>query len=525
VSLSPKALAAAIVGITLAGTGCATGSTTSSTNSGKTLVVDTSFQAGSADPATDGGTTGRLVDQQLYQTLMLVDENDNTKLDPNIAESYSVSPDGLSYTYKLRHDVHFSDGTPLTSADVVFSLMRLRNLKSGVSNFVAGLSATAPDAYTVVISSATPNPAIPFNVAIPVAGILNSKVVKAHGGTDAPNASSADKAEPFLNGVSAGSAPYVLESLDPQSLIVLRANPNYWGPKPVYAKIQFRNVPPSTQVLDVQTNPNTVALDLSPAQAATLDKSKANTLTRHSLEIFVVAMNADPGVSVSASLDFRQAVRYGIDYKALLRLAGPGTAQAQGLLPTGVIGALPANQLISRDLAKAKAYLASSGLQSPTISLEYPSDLSTSGIAYTDLAQQIQINLKDVGIAVNLAPEPFVVWKARWKAHKIQMMVYSIGGNTFDPSAVFLFGPGELEGNWMGWSKGMDPALDSLIAQIMAAPTNNERKPLLMQEQAAINADAVWVPLLQAGLVISASKDVGNLNLDGLTEIRFWEMT
>jgi peptide/nickel transport system substrate-binding protein len=525
VSLSPKRVALAVAGLMLVVTGCAPSSSPSS-NSGKTLVVDTSFQSASMDPGQELGITDRLADEQMYQPLMLVDQQNYSKLDPNVAQSYTVSPDGLNYTYQLRHTVQFSDGTPLTSADVVFSLMRLKNLKGTNAPYMSGLTVTAPDAFTVVISSATPNPAIPFDVAIQAAGIVNSKVVMAHGGTDAPNASSADTAQSFLNQQSAGSGPYVLVSFDAQSLIVLAANAKYWAANPVYSKVQIRNVPAQTQLLDIQSSANTVALDLSPVQAAGLDKSKAESLTAHSFEVFLIELNVNPAISkVSASQDFRSAVRYAVDYKALLSLAGPGIAQAPGLMPLGFTGALPANQVISKDLAKARTYLASSGLQSPTISLEYPSDLTTNGLTFGDLAQEIQINLKDIGIAVNLVPEPNVVWKARWKAGKIPMIVYSASGVSFDPSSMLLFSPSGLFGIRMGFVPGQAPDLDSLFAQIAAAPTNDLRAPLYMQAQTALNANAAFVPLFQGASAVASSKDVGGLNLDGLGEVRFWQMT
>src|SRR6266850_2023447 len=66
-----------------------------------------------------------------------------------------------TYTFALRRNVRFSDGTPLTSADVVFSYNRLVNLKGNPSFLLAGITTKAKGPYTVVVSSKTPNPAIP----------------------------------------------------------------------------------------------------------------------------------------------------------------------------------------------------------------------------------------------------------------------------------------------------------------------------------------------------------------------------
>src|SRR6185437_9946104 len=114
----------------------------------------------------------------------------------------------------LRKNIKFTDGTPLTSADVVFSFDRLVNLKGNPSFLLAGITTTAKGPYTVVLHSNTPNPAIPVLVANTSLGIVNSKVVKAHGGTDAVGADKKDKAESYLNKISAGSGPYVLKTFN-----------------------------------------------------------------------------------------------------------------------------------------------------------------------------------------------------------------------------------------------------------------------------------------------------------------------
>ena len=104
----------------------------------------------------------------------------------------------------------FSDGTPLTSADVVFSLNRLKNLQGSGAFLLDGVTVTAPDAKTVVVKSKTPNPALLRILATPPTSILNSKVLKAHGGTDAKDAAKTDNAEAYLQTASAGSGAYTL---------------------------------------------------------------------------------------------------------------------------------------------------------------------------------------------------------------------------------------------------------------------------------------------------------------------------
>ena len=100
-----------------------------------------------------------------------------------------------------------------------------------------------------MLTSATPNPALPFILPNPALSVVNSKVVTANGGTTDEK----DAAEKYLNGASAGSGPYVLKSLDVASQAVLTKNPKYNGPdKPAYDTVVIRNVKAATQMLNVQ---------------------------------------------------------------------------------------------------------------------------------------------------------------------------------------------------------------------------------------------------------------------------------
>ena len=525
-NMTKSRLVVSLVGFLILSAACSSaGGSTAQTN--KTLVVDNSFSITSLDPLV-GGRTLFTVLTAIYEPLVRANELNQAQLDPVLAQSYVASPDGLTLTFNLRHDVHFSDGTPMTSADVVFSLMRLKNMQGATANStMGGLTATASDPYTVTITSDHPNVFIATMLSTPSAGIYNSKVVIANGGNDSPDAFKTDQASAFLNQHSAGSGPYELVSADFQSQIVLGADPKYWGSKkPVYSKVILRNEVASAQLLDAQTGQNTIALDLSAQQAATVDKSKANVNTHPSLETYVLMMNANPAVSTTtANLKFRQAVTSAIDYKALVGLAGVGAVQAPGQLAPGIPGALTAAQDVTTDTAKASSLLAQSGVTNPAFVIEYPSDLTVSGLALGDAAQLIQANLKAVGITVTLQPEAEVIWRPRWYAGKIQAIVYPLGGTAVSAVAQAVYFPDGIVGNWEGWHAGMDPATDAAIAQIKANADPSKTATLFAQEQTAANNFAVFIPLFVTPYVAVASKSIGGLHQSSLGIILFWELT
>src|SRR5215472_17937092 len=202
-------------------TACASGGG-GNTTTNHVLVVDKSFDMKTADPQREFEVSGGIVAKALYSTLLTFKGADSATPVPEVASSYKASSDAKTFTFHLRNDIKFSDGSPLTSADVAFSFNRLINIKGNPSFLLAGITVSAPDASTVVLTSATPNPAIPFIIPNPALGIVNSKVVKA------------DTAEQFLNSASQGSGPYLLKSFSTTSEVDLTANPNYWGPKPYY---------------------------------------------------------------------------------------------------------------------------------------------------------------------------------------------------------------------------------------------------------------------------------------------------
>ena len=196
---------------------------TSGGGGGGTLVIDKSFDLATMDPGRMFETTGGIIIPAMYDTLLTFENNDVTEPKPGLATAWEVNDDATEYTFTLRDDAVFSDGTPLTAADVAFSLNRVRELKGNGSFLMDGVTAAAQDDGTVVLTSEQPNPALPRILPTPTLGILNSKVVMENGGTDQAGADTADTAEEYLNSTSAGSGPYVLESFSTTSETVVAA--------------------------------------------------------------------------------------------------------------------------------------------------------------------------------------------------------------------------------------------------------------------------------------------------------------
>lgn len=501
----PLAVGAAAVALSLLAAGCSSGKTDAGATTGsKTLVIDKAFDLKTADPARMYEPTGEMVDKALYETLLTFKGGDVSKVVPGVA-TLDQSADAKTFTLTLKGTHTFSDGTKMTADDVVFSLQRVIGLKGNPSFLLDGVTVTKKDDTTVVLTTATATPALPSILANPALGIVNSKVVKANGGSTAAS----DSAEKYLNTHSAGSGPYVLDSLNLASQVVLTTNAKYDGEaKPTYSRVVIRNVEGATQKINVQGGDTQVALDLSGDQAKGLGDGVKVTSDPSANVIFLL-LNQNPAVSrMTSNPDFVTAVKKSIDYQDLVSVAGAGTAQAAGVVPSMFLGALDKADAPTTDAAAAKAALAKSGYKGEKITLNFPSDITLNGIEFPTIAQRLQAQLAKTGINVELAPAPVATELDAYRAGKETIGLWYWGPDYPDPSDYLAFTPGAVVGLRAGWAKGADAAVSKLADAAAAGGSDEQRKSQFQDLQRALNASGPFIPLLQPGNNIAAKSSV-----------------
>jgi peptide/nickel transport system substrate-binding protein len=519
--------AAAIAGALAIVAGCGGGNgssddggspSTSATGGGAptgTLVVDQSFVDNGIDPGRQFTPTNNMLVHAMYDTLVGFAPGE-TEPQPSLAESWKASADAKTFTFTLRDGVTFSDGTPLTSKDVLFSLNRLVNIKGSGAFLLDGTTISAPDERTVVVESKASNPALLRILATPPTSILNSKVVKANGGSDAEDADKTDKAEAFLQKTSAGSGPYVLAQGQQNQQYTLETNPKYWGEATGFPKVVVRNMPAPTQLLNVQRGANEIALDLSAQQAQTLEgQDKLQVKVDASVNIFDVEGNMDESVSPTGNEDVRKAIRLALDYEGYKRLSGAGAEQAPGVIPSQFLGALPAEDAVGQDLEAAKAAMAASGVKDPSIELAYPSDATPNGVSFASVAQKVKSDLEKIGISVKLKGSPAVTFLDDYKAGKNQMSVSYWGPDYPDPNDYLVFAPGgkgRADNN--KWTAEMSPKLAALGAQARSTLDDAERGRLFQELQRGMNEDSPFFPLFQPAQAVVGSSSLSNVVLD-----------
>ena len=465
------------------------------------VVVDTSFDIKSLDPARSFEPTGSIVNHVLYQTLLTFDGDDVSTVVDGLA-SYELSAGDTVLTLTMKGDATFSDGTPVTVDDVVFSLQRVQGIAGNPSFMLENVTVAKTSDTTLTLTSPAPNPTLVFLLPNPSLGIVNSAVVKKNGGTTGSD----DAAESYLNGASAGSGPYVLESFDATSQIVLNANKEFAGDKPAMSRIVLRNVNGETQKINVQSGQSQVAIDLNPDQVGELDAATVNVITAASRNSVYMMLNTDPGVSTATSdPHFVAAVKAAIDYDKILALGGEGALRPGGLVPSMLMGALSTEQGLQHDVDAAKKSLADSKYAGEKVTLHYANDITVAGIALEPLAVTIQADLKAIGINLVLAPSPEATELDSYRGGKEEMGIWSWGADFPDPSNYLAFLPGENVGSRAMWKVGSAANVEALRADAENASGDDDRAAAYQALQVGLNTDGPFIPLFQPAVHIVTS--------------------
>jgi len=192
------------------------------------------------------------------------------KVEPvnHLVESYEVSSDGKAFTFKLRSEVKFTSGNNLTSKDVKWSFDRVKNLKANPSFLADNIDKVEIlDEKTVRVYLHEPDGAFLYKLTNSAFAILDSEVVKSHGGISDVNAATADTAGMWLTQNSAGSGPYILRKYTPDVEVVLERNDNYWKGAAAVEKVIFKDMPDSnTQMFMLQKGDIDIAYSLNADQ-------------------------------------------------------------------------------------------------------------------------------------------------------------------------------------------------------------------------------------------------------------------
>ena len=415
-------------------------------------------------------------------------------LHPWLAESYTVSPDGLTYTFKLRHGAKFHDGTEVTAEDVRYSMERILALKKGaaalLSTMVAPGATKTLDRYTVQFTLT--KPASIFMAVVPEVHVVNEALLKKH---EKDN----DWGAGWLTSNDAGSGAYMLTRFDPAVGFVARRFPGHfmgWGPKYI-DEIDFRFVKEdNTRVLgmikgDYQGTGGYLPYD----QVKRLREApNVKIVEQESMRIMMFQINNQrPPLT---DVDVRRAISYAFDYDGFNKDILGGSVERNPVpIPNNLWGVPKDVKGYSYDLDKAKAELAKAKLK-----VDRPLTVGyLQGFSQTEQAATVMANgLRKIGIETKLVSElwPAMVERMRKPETAPDLVTYWISTYYADPN------------NWIGemfdsrqWgtfkasSFYRNPKVDELL-DVALRSTDRKVRDKAYQEAARIVVDeaaGVWI--------------------------------
>ena len=337
---------------------------------GGTLIFGRNADSQFLDPVLNNANVDIWVLTTLNSTLLLP-TTDGKSVRPGLATEWAASADGRTFTLKLRPGIKFSDGSAVTTDDVIWSLNRAKDPKAGVWNFLLASidTVSAKDGDTIVLALKHPDPSLPAALATFNAAIMPKKLFTAAKGT-----TDEERARSFAEH-PVGAGPFMMESWQLGTKMVLKRNPYYWGKDesghslPYLDEIDMTIVPDdATRLLQLKAGQIDATEFVPYERVAELQKDpNLTTYLFPSTQITYSQMNAKPKLNDGtpnplSNEKVRQALNYAINKKAIIQIVthGLGTPMAS-YIPSTTPLYVNLGPAYPYDLAKAKALLKEAG--------------------------------------------------------------------------------------------------------------------------------------------------------------------
>lgn len=470
--------------------------------SSKTVVVAIGAGFSTLDPGYVYEKYPPVVVNACYENLFKFYTNDGEP-QPCLADSYEFSEDNLKLTVKLKDNAKFASGNAVTSNDVKFSINRCKNLQGNPSFICDNIDGIeTPDDKTVIFNLKKPDSAMLSKLTYSSLAILDSKIVIENGGTDKEDASTADKAQSYLDKTSAGSGMYVMTSYIPDQEIVLEKNENYWGTPTNVDKFIVKIQPDSnTQMMTLSTGDIDVAMNMTDDTMMELDGNDSITkLNSPTKTVSFVMMNMDKtyGGPVSDPT-VQKAIRKALDYKGIQTICGQGTVTPYDIIQVGFMGSKGEKSTDYTNIDEAKKLLEDAGYKDGFDIDLTVCDLDMEGVLLTDLAQKVKDDLSKININVNIVSQPWAAgYGDAYRDGTLGFTVMYWGIDYNDPNVQLEFLPGAVVGLRAGWKAEMDTELAAMYELAMSSTKAEDRIKVLEKVQDAMYESGPFVMIAQA---------------------------
>jgi len=361
------------------------------------------------DPAIGNDFAASSSQVNLYDSLVF--PNAKGSVDPWLAESWNVSQDGLTYTFKLRSGVKFHDGTLLKASDVIYSYNRAKTIGQGYGYLITAdvNDVKAVDDATVEFTLAKASALfLPSMVRMYV---LNEALVKQNTKAQGAYAENGDYGTEWLQTHDAGSGPYEVKEFPLEQYLLMEKNNAWWGKFSPSAPDEVRFIG-TTEAVTVRTLMQNNELEISDQWQSTeayqalekIDGIKIAPLPSMTSFYYMINTKKAPTDDVHC----RKAIMYAFDYDQAVALAWPGTKQMVGPVPATLAGHDPNLLVYKHDLNQAKLELAqckyANELDKYPVILNWVAEVPDE----EKYALLFQSNMADIGMKVNIVKVPWL---------------------------------------------------------------------------------------------------------------------
>lgn len=484
----------------------------------------------SIDPAEAFELSTAEVTANSYNLLVRLNPDKTSEVVNELADSWTISDDKLTYTFKLKPGLKFASGNPITAEDVAYSFERAVKLDKspaflltqfGLTGDNVAEKAKAADELTFTLTVDKPYaPSFVLNVLTStVASVVDKKLVASKAKPVTPTAEykyDTDFGNEFLKTGYAGSGPYKVLAWKANEAVVMEANPNYFGEKPKLKRVIYRYMKESaTQRLALETGDIDVARNLEPGDLAAVSKKDGlATTSAPKGTIYYIGLNQKN--ANLAKPEVREAFKYLVDYDAIGETIIKGIGEIhQTFLPKGQLGALNENPY-KFDVAKAKELLAKAGLKDGfTVSFDVRNTQPVTGIA-----ESFQQTAAKAGIKIDIIPGDGKQTLTKYRARQHDLYIGQWGSDYFDPNSnaeTFSSNPNNADDaktKTLAWRNAWDiPELTKETQSALLETDAAKRAAIYEDLQKKVLADGPFVNIFQQVEVAGYNKKLKGFKL------------
>ncbi len=451
------------------------------------------------DPAVGNDFASSTSLANLYDTLIF--PNKDGGVDPWLATSWDISPDGLTYTFHLREGVKFHDGSLLKASDVVYSYNRIETIGEGYGYLVTtGVqSVTAPDDSTVEIK--VEQPSALFLPSLVRLYIASEAIVKANTKAEGPYAENGDYGKEWLQTHDAGSGPYMVKEFPLEQYLLMEKFNDWWGEFNPKAPDEVRFLG-TTEAVTIRTLMQNKELEITDqwqsleAYGALQEIEGVTVAPIPTLSGFYYMVNNKK--PPTDDVHCRKAMNYAFDYQTSLTLEWPGVKQMIAPVPATLAGVDPSIPYYTYDVDKAKAELAqcqyAQELDKYPVVLNWVSEVPDE----EKYALLFQANMAEIGMTVNVVKVPWLSLVENTSKLETSPNIATIYVSSDLPEAGLMYKQryhSSTSGTWQQNEWLQDPELDAAIDDALATLDQNERfaKYAAIQAELEDRAASVWI--------------------------------